>query len=77
MLFHSFFSHAIDLIDHNLHAGIFPKEISVVMDKPPVKTIPYPTPLPLRKITHLPDIIGGADVRLCRDLTSVVMLAHP
>jgi hypothetical protein len=58
MLFHSFSPHAIDLIDHNLHAGIFLKEISVFMDKPPVKTIPYSALLPFRKITYLPNIIG-------------------
>jgi len=49
MLFHSFSSHAIDLMDHHLHSRIFLKEISVMIDKPPVKTIPYATPFAFRK----------------------------
>jgi hypothetical protein len=77
MLVHSFSSHAIDLIDHDLQAGIFLKEIQVLMDKPPVKTIPYFAPLPFRKIAHLPDVIRGADVRLRRDQTAIRILAHP
>jgi hypothetical protein len=49
MLLHSFSSRAIDLIDHDLHPGIFLKEIPVLIEKPPVKTIPYATPFAFRK----------------------------
>ena len=76
MLFHSFSSHAIDLIDHDLHTRILLKEIPVVINKPPVKTIPYSAPCSFRKITHLPEVMGGADVRFRRDQTVIRMLAH-
>ena len=77
MLVHSFSSHAIDSIDHDLHARILLKEIPVVIDKPPVKPIPYSAPCSFRKITHLPEVMGGADVGLRRDQASIRMLAHP